>query len=118
MQGLTYSLPNSIETITITPIPTAISNPAVITAPTDTDTDTPGHQATLQNGVNSFTARVTDNTDSSNTKNHTITINRADGSSDWDPTLDITLDRPHHFFFAGFYTMGNLVQQGTTMWVA
>ena len=111
VKDLTYALPNSIETITISPIPTAGSNPAVITVPADTGTQTPGHQATLQNGINSFTARVTDNTNSSNTKNHTITITRADGSSAWDPTLDINVSIDSD-------TPWGIWSNRITMWVA
>ena len=94
IRGPNYSVPNTVDTVTITPIPNDKDNTVQITNPTDTDAQTTGHQAELQNGSNTFTVRVSEPSPGTNTEDHTITITKADGTSTWDPRLDF----PTHEF--------------------
>ena len=110
IRGLTYSVPSTIQTITIDPIPKSKDATASITTPPDTDPHTDGHQANLVNGTNTFTVRVTSTPPETGTQDHTITITRADGTTTWDPRLNIDLN------FRNEEPWG-IWSDGTTMWV-
>ena len=108
IRALAHSVPHTVQTITIEPIPKSKDATASITSPQDTDPDTEGHQANLINGPNMFTVRVSD--PGTGTQDHTITITRADGTTTWDPRLNIYL-LSHNAEPWGIWS------NRTTMWV-
>ena len=76
-QTYTASAPNSVETVIVTAMASE-SGASVTIAPTDSDTNTSGHQVALREGENTITVTVTNDR---STWTYTVTVTRAAGSN-------------------------------------